>query len=54
MAVKVASASIEGLNNSPPWIKPTGSYARLAAIDAVSREAPSSERAALVSQARQR
>jgi hypothetical protein len=54
MAVKIASASIEGLGNSPAWIEPTESHARLAALDAVSREAASSERAAPVSQAQRR
>ena len=54
MAVKVASASIEGLNNSPAWIKATGSYPLLAAIDAVFPEAAFSARAAPVNQARQR
>jgi hypothetical protein len=54
MTVKVAFALIEGLNNSPAWIKATGSYPRLAAFDAASREAATSERAAPASQARQR
>ena len=54
MAVKSRVRIGWGLSNSPAWIEPTGSYIRLAAIDAVSREAASSERAMPVSQGRQR
>jgi hypothetical protein len=46
--------SIDGLSNSPAWMKASGSYPRLAAIDAPSREAAFSECPAPVSQARQR